>query len=276
MTLMVSNDGWLVASAPLSPGSGCASLPENAWELLAMNRNISGAAKIVLAPGERVAVAVREVWLETLGAGDDMGPEAVAAAVRRAVNDLEAATGRCGGKHQPRRDTDSTAQPRSPVDCDPGDLCQSAGWPCNRRADGTVTVPLEVRGGHALAILQCDQRLKAGVELPIGVNLSAPARQAVGLFLLELGGIVRSVRTTADIRQQSAAAVLEAQLDGRPSAAAMQHLLAPLSVAAQMAIRELPLLSDDAVAAMYLSIRGWSSRSFSKSARPEMELSHEQ
>ena len=262
INVMLSEDGWLQLGAPVAGGRIHGDAVQRcAWELLEMNGHFNGAAKLVLPPGESVVAGVRDLWLEELAVEEEMESSEVtlAALIGKAVVDLQEALGRFHG-HRGLRQTDADANSSSPgFECDLEELCHLAGWPCNRRSEGKLSVHLEIPGAYALAILSVDGGVRALVELPIGTNLSSISRQAIGQLLLALGGQVRGVRSALRAKHQSVSAVLEAQLDGRPSAAALNHLLAALSVAARMSIRELPLLASHELAEKYLSIRGWSS-----------------
>jgi hypothetical protein len=257
----LAEDRWLqfTTTAPAGRFHGAAA-PGCAWDLLIVNGNLAGAAKFVLPPGSDRVTALRELWLEGEACdneADEAGTTVSAARVREAVDDLEEAMENLRGDRSNRAGKAAPEGPAQEVDL-PG-LCHLAGWPWNGRAEGRIAVPLDVPGSYAQAILFPGCRVRATVELPLGQQgLSSLSRQAVGSVLLRLAGRVRWVRSAVHAGAEGQSAVLEAQLGPAPSAAALNHLLAALSVATRMTIRELPALACPEVAEKYLTIRGWS------------------
>jgi hypothetical protein len=184
-------DNWLVFTEEIARGSihGVA-VQRCAWEVLRVNGELAGAAKIVLSPGRDRLSVVRELWVEPAELGDEAGGAAMADRVREAVDDLcevheRARNGARAGK---------TWQRNESAEVDLVELSQMAGWPCNRRGDGRVTVQLDVPGAYALAMLRPGARASAIVEIPLPPGLSEASRQAVGMVLLHVGGLVRCVR----------------------------------------------------------------------------------
>ncbi len=259
---VLTEDRWLQFTAPVAGGHmhGPA-VPQCAWDLLQVNGSLAGAAKLAVPPGRDVVMATCEVWLGDALAdneADDACGAAVAALVREAVDDVHEAIDRV--RSNGRSGTKASGSGHDAQAVDLTELCQLAGWPCNHRAEGRLAVQLEVPGSYAQAILCPGSRIHASVELPLGQeNLSPASRQAIGTVLLLLAGQVRWIRAAADADPRRELVFLEAQMGTGASATALGHLLAALSTAARLIVRELPVLARQEIAEKYLSIRGWSS-----------------
>lgn len=252
-------EDWLQLSAPVAGGHmhGPA-VPRCAWDLLKTNAPLTGSAKIVIPPGGDAVMAVRELWLASESASEaDDADAMLRQMLREAIDDFDEAMGRLAGRGRERgRDAEPAALGENAL----VEMCGLARWPCNRRAEGRVTVQLDVPGSYALAMLHPGPRIRVVLELPLQPReLSPLARQAIGTVMLQLAGHVRWVRASVLGDESAESAVLESQLGPAAAASDLGEVLSAMSVAAGMSIRELPALADETIAEKYLTIRGWSS-----------------
>lgn len=253
----LNGEEWITLTAPLAGGHiHNVAVSRCACDLLKANAALQGSAKCALPPGQNVVVAMREVHLarESLAQEAEGTACAGAAKLQEALDDVAELV-----RHlrRPNRDNAQAHEPEPARDL--GELCELAGWTSHPRSGGAVTVPLDIPGGFAQALLHPGHTVIATVDLPAGAApLATVAVQAISSFLLQLAGRVRMVRAQASAGEHKLHFALAGQLD-RPTPAELNHLLAAMSLAARMSIREVPALASAEIAEAYLRLRGWSS-----------------
>jgi len=150
------------------------------------------------------------------------------------------------------------------------ELCIAADVPGRRRGDGSVAITLDLFGNSnisggglsASAILAHDftgEVLAAIDLLAVETYDNEDCRQAAGLFLLQLAGLVRLVRPALCVINDRPTLQLQSYLDVAPTPADLNRALEALCVAAQRSAREIAvLLHDESIAGRWLALRGWS------------------
>lgn len=253
----VLEDEWLRLRAPFAQDRihGQA-VGRCAWEVLLRNGILPGAAKLAIGPDRAVVYATLEMVLDRkaaarMGGGVD---DRLTAQLGAAVDDLRRAT-----RRHPNGEDAAARRRDVPAAVDLAALCGAAGWAFNRRNERRVTVQLETAHGYAQAILDWGGELRATVQLCRAEHgLRAASRQAIGVMLLQLGGLVRAVRPAALTGSGCDVVVLQACLGADPSARELGCALEVLSVGAGMCQCEVGLLADEALSNRYLSVCGWS------------------
>ena len=139
-------------------------------------------------------------------------------------------------------------------------LCRETGWPFHVRADGQLAITLDVPGNFCQAYVHRvgpdDYRLCAHLEPPAPV--SATSTHAIGLFLLTATRVVRLARVAACGDARSPNYRWETACSALPQPGPFDAALSALSVACRVTSSELPAFGDEAIAAQYLTLRGWS------------------
>ena len=250
---------WLQVAAQLADGHvHDAVVPRVAWELGVTNGALPGTAKFVLRPGRKSVEAVWEVYIDSVAGADPIGQATlVRELIRRGIGDLAEALNRLRGAGVP-----ATRQADVAVPVDFVELCAGANWTCHPRADGRVAAPLDVPGIFLQAMLETAPAPRAFVDLPVGRALPGPVRAAVGVLLLEVGGLVRWVRPTVRSQGEQTIISYEVPLGASVSGTALVHALGALSLACRVAYREAAALGgSEELANRYLAIRGLSAGS---------------
>jgi hypothetical protein len=228
-----------------------------AWEVLLRNSLLPGAAKLVTTPNRAVIYAALEFPLDLESTppapvAGDASDNTLRSRLSVAIDDLKHATlPHLNCKHR-------VACPGNKSEfLDLPALCTAAGWPFNRRNECRVTVQLETTHCYAQAVLDCDDGLRATVNLHRSEqSLFASSRQAIAVMLLQVGGLCRAVRPAAQTESGHDALVLQAYLSRNPSPREFHRIVSALSVAAGMCQLEVALLSDERISNRYLSVRG--------------------
>jgi hypothetical protein len=226
-----------------------------AWDALRINGRLDGGAKIVLSPGRDHLSIVREFWIDSRDVGEETKTASLAGRVQEAVIDIAEAREQATTSNRivpPGRLSETES-------VDLVELCSNAGWPCNRRAEGRVAVGLDVPGDYVQAILSNGRRVSACIEMALRMELCEVSKTAIGTLLLLIGGRVRCVRGAIRADAENESLAIQGQLETGASAAELNQVLAAISVAARLSIREVPALARDDVAEKFLSMRGWSS-----------------
>jgi hypothetical protein len=137
--------------------------------------------------------------------------------------------------------------------------CRDSGWTVGEREPGRLVVDLDVPGAFEQAFVETRSDLSVVVSVPV-LETAAPdaesrplvCRQAFGLLLLRVTGLMRMARVALDKRDE-ASARFEVVFEIEPSAAELAHAFSALSVASQVAGREAAMLwSDEVVAQAYV------------------------
>lgn len=190
-------------------------------ELLAFNATTTGGARAVLGPAP---VLRADVPL------DD--PTALAQRVAEACAGLAGPTG---------------VVPAPVPDDALAARCRETAWPVVER-DGVAWVGLDVPGDvqRAAVARRDDASVLVGLDV-VEAPASNLARDAVATLLLRTTGAVRMVRATSPAR-------FEVVFTTMPSADALSHAFAALSVACRLAAREATVLDqDESVARAYVA-----------------------
>lgn len=253
---------WLQLCAPFARGRiHGGAIPRCAWEVLLRNSQLPGAAKLVTAPDCEVVHAALEIFLDIEAMPtpptNDASVNPLKSQLAISIDHLKEAT-----RRHPNRDQLADCRGTISRAADLPALCIDAGWTSTSRDGGRVVVQLETAHGFAQATLTWNDDLKVVVKLHRGErSLPALSRQAIAVMLLRLGGSVRVIRPAVFTESDHHSFMLQANMGPNPTARALDHVLAALSVAAGMCQSELALLSDEQISSLYLSARGWSASS---------------
>jgi hypothetical protein len=242
---------WLTLSMPFAGDTiHGEAIGRCAWELVERNSALVGAAKIGLIHHPSRADrqwSVEKILELPLDSSDQLGDR-----IARAIDDLVA-------------DSPPTfaASEETGAKPDLDELCTAAGSPGRRRGDGSVAIALELPGGLVanaqLARRGCGEVLASIDLIVVEIDVTEECRQAAGLFLLQLAGLVRLVRPALRVINDRPTLQLQSPLGLAPTSAELNHALEALSVACRMSQREIAvLLHDESIAGRWLSLRGWS------------------
>lgn len=246
------DDEWLLFDAPLQNGTPCGQIAlGDAWRLLRWNAEMSG-AKFAVLPGELTARVRAELPL----LDDDVH---LPVRVRGACAGLKMASARFYGAQTEEQEDEpqtmlSTGDVQDTTFALPC-LCDEAGWPYTPRADGSLAVTLDTRGGFYQAMLVRHGRsVHVTVDLIVCGSLPQPCRDALGIVLLTVSGLVRMVRATAIERGDRIATCCEVTFTDSLSAAELGHALTACSIACRLCGQEVNALQDEEIARTYLDV----------------------
>ena len=272
----------------------CAVTPEAEnvapWDVLRLNGELPGDARLVIVPGQtrvaaRADVALMEgvpgavrgqaAWAGLRAAAQLCGRFMRAARRARPVDERADPTAPlCSGLVRAvapagavLRILPATARPsgrpRSPAADDNlpdlGAVLAAIGWRFVQRSATRYAVDLGVRGQLVQAIVEPmgagQVRLRAvlaTIRSPLAIT-----RAAVGVLLLTTSAAMRLVRSGVDEDADDSAIYIETWFHADGPAEELQHALSALAVASQMVAREARALADERVAREYLARRGW-------------------
>jgi len=236
------DDGWLLIDAALGAGAPPAAPASRVWEMLQWNATLAGGARFVLGPQRSGARGARVCAELPLDDEVDLGRR-----IGEACAGLKAAKRRMtGGAPDGGTCGDAAGEDLSA-------LCHQTGWDFLDREPGRLAVDLEVPGAFQQAVVETREDLRVAVSVPVldaAVAGTAPpaavCRQALGLLLVRVGGIVRMARAAAEPREGAPGARFEVVFGTRPCAAELGHAFAALSIACRVATREAAVLWGDA------------------------------
>ena len=228
------DDGWLLLDAALGVGSPPA---PRLWQFLQWNAALGGGARFALHPRQPGLRVRAEVPLDE---EVDLGGR-----VHEAYTGLKAAM-----RTMEYGPGDGSGVPGDAVRGDLSDLCRQTGWDFSEREPGRLAVDLDVPGAFQQAIVEAyrDRGVAVAVPLLDPAGAEPPAqvcRQALGLLLLRVCGIVRMARAAAETRAGVTQARFEVVFGTSPCVAELTHAFAALSVACRLAAREAAVLWDD-------------------------------
>lgn len=137
-------------------------------------------------------------------------------------------------------------------------LCRETRWTVKEHGAGALTVDLEVPGAFHQALVAPRAGGRVSVSVPVFETTmarpepaSAVCRQALGVFLVRMCGVLRMVRAAAE--SATGWAPRFEIVHAEPSAGALSHGFAALSIACRLAVHEAAVLwHDDAVARAYI------------------------
>lgn len=229
-------DRWILREAAVLDGV----LPRRE-RLLVVNGGLPGFTKFALTP-TGLPVLRAEVPLD-----EDDEPELVA-------GDLETALGEArrqfhDGHARPRASTPDVEALRQ--------RCVESGWPHTLHACGGAVFPLGNRSRNAVLELPEQGGVRVSTRLGLLPAEPDPGREAMCLFLLTLGGVVRFARPVLTPRGDRLEAACEVWFDSLPSPTKLAHALAALAVACRFGGAEFAALADAQAASAYLSVRGF-------------------
>lgn len=243
-------DGWFALNSELTGQTAhLAKNAEGAWNCLVANRDFSGGAMFVIQPETGKLEAAAEI----LSAEEEPDWELRLGEAFHGVTQAS--------RWQPGlKVLDGNADPD--VCLDLADLCQSAGWTGNERADGSVAVSLESQesvllGNGGLALVEHDadrgvvvraEMLSAKVE-----EMTPQTRLAIARMLLKAGCMVLLARPVAWESDSRIKAGFEVALGSAATPGRLSAALGALSVAWQVCGREVHALAFQAIAEAFLS-----------------------
>jgi len=138
-------------------------------------------------------------------------------------------------------------------------LCEATGWPFHRRASGRLSVNLEVpdRVLHAVIEEHGAYGIRMSVVLASGEAVPEVCRQALGVYLLTVSGIVRMARSVGQVEEEQTSIGFEVVFASQPSSSEFVHALSALSVATRISGSEAVAILDKGIAEAYLVHRKW-------------------
>jgi len=224
--------------------------PETLFHTLERGALFRGGARIVIAEDGGIALRA-EIAVEPDVPIEDR--------IRRACRGLREASIFLRGRAPSSRPDPggSGSAPRGDPIASVAAVCSETGWPCRRRSGGDLAVDLDVPGVFLQAIVQARPGggAIASVALAPAEAVASPIRRAATAVLLAASAGQIPLARPAVAETAGFAVAFDA--DPKPSEVA--HALASLSIACGICGREASLFVDEALAARYLRIRGWSS-----------------
>jgi hypothetical protein len=153
-------------------------------------------------------------------------------------------------------------------------MCSELGWSATPLEGGDVAVPLDCRaaGARARLSLSSESGLDAVVPLIAGPIASDASRAAIALLLLGVSATVRLVKAVVVGDGDRAQAGLAAACEPVRSSHALERILAALSIACDLAGREVQALERAPVALDYLALRHPSWHATPETVTPVHEL----
>jgi hypothetical protein len=242
---------WLTFTAPLVSRSVASLSDQEVWALLQWNGALPGGVRFAVRLGVPCVSLQAEIAIDAETNLIDRIAETCAgflcawAKVHASkAEQVDALT----------RSACSVSVPKKP--CDLPSLCREAQWPCTERADGRITVTLDVP--HETFCATLTQRQSDGVRIAVELlstdELAAPCQRALGLLLLTVSGAVRMIRTVAVPHAERSIVQCEVQFTSTPAVTEVSHALSALSVAVRLCHCELEVLRHDAaIATAYLT-----------------------
>jgi hypothetical protein len=234
------DEGWLLFGARVPE-----TFPANGESLLRWSAELPGGCKFVRA-APRAPIWVRaEVPLA-------VESEERIASVRVG---FAAAAFRLGASTAPR-ECEASARPAAGVPPDLAGLCREAGWPFEKRSEGSLVVDLGVQNTYLPALVEARaDRIAAEIELVRLPEAEGPCRTALAGLLLRANGVFRMTR--AVVREPEPRALLEVCLPRCAGVEEIGEALAALAVAARRSALEARLLAaDERLARAYLDCSG--------------------
>ncbi len=136
------------------------------------------------------------------------------------------------------------------------ELLRETPWSFTERGPNDFAAPLEADGAPPARITANELGVEFTLDLLRGAPAAEAARRALAVFLLTAGSRLRLVRPFAveDSEGQTTFG-FQVCLPAAPAAEEIDHALGALSAAYQVCARETSVLSDEAVARCYLSVR---------------------
>jgi hypothetical protein len=245
--------------ADLTVEPGEESAPTGHWDALALNAAAGGMARLILRPGDSTVALRADV---RLAADEDPSPRLAEACsdLRR----LAESAGRFARRSNADAGTARTqeaegAAARQHAGADVAALLTEAGWPFVQRASHRLAVDLGLPEQFQQAFItngpggRCNARATLAV---IGAPTVA-TRNALGVLLLTVSALVRTVRGGCVDEGGESAVFFEAPLGEAPDASDVDAALGAVAMACQLAGRESRALIDERIARAYLAARGW-------------------
>jgi hypothetical protein len=236
-------DGWLELTTALPPAS---ILEPDPLSWLRFNARLDGSARVARTLDTKTLQLRTDLHIE---GGTDLDERVTAACeeVTAALHLLEGA-----GEELMRPSLDGPVTTLSKEDAER--LCTEAGWPCTVRAAEDLGLNIEMPAGIFGVRLESSnaRSTRLVVELTHLNEQSAGSQRAIAVLLLVLSSAVRSVRGVIVEREGVTIAGIASALES-VTAQALDRSLSALSVACQLAGREVRGLHDERLAAEYLS-----------------------
>ena len=256
---------WLLFEAPLGRG-GRQLTARRLGQMLRDNAGLAGGAKCGLGEDPRQVTLSAEIPWDADAEGDLGGRIGqVCAGFRQAAHRYAEGKARAADPQANDEPADEPADdhPADPAaagpatDLDLAGLCEQAGWPYTRRANGQVTVPLEIRDAFHQAL-----HSREGAVNRLSIPLAHPpsgrrtCRKAIEVLLLSACRLVRMARAVASAADGGPEYRWEVALGEEPGPEELRHALSALSVACRLTAREVQALEEEHLAEEYLRVRG--------------------
>jgi hypothetical protein len=242
---------WLEVTSPLADESE--RTPSRVWSLLQLNASFQTLSRIALAPGASTAHLRAELCLDSYPRCDEisLGPRVDALLESFAHGRHLYDEWSLRGQYSPLKmaDTDRTPSP------DLLRLCSEIGWASTERAGGLWSVTIGEGSSVCEAAVEV---VDAGcvcfaARLLDASGLSESSRCAIGILLLGVSAVVRSVKGVAWGDGKSDYAGVASVCGEVTSGIAIDRSLSSLTVACGMVGREVLALRDESLAREYLA-----------------------
>ena len=249
-------DGW----ACLTVEVGGQLVRTGPWDALGLNASADGVARLILRPGDTTVALRADV---PLAVDEDPKPLLAAACddFRRLVSEIER------GAVDSGIDGSVTTAPRAQAAASPGGhagvdfaaLLTESGWPFVQRAANRLAVDLGLPDWFQQAFITAGAGRRHRVRATVAVieSPTAPTRDAIGILLLTVSAVVRTVRGGRLDQDGESTLCFDAPLAEFPAASDVDAALGAVAMACQMAGREARTLIDERIARAYLAARGW-------------------
>ena len=233
---------WLTLAGRAAAADDSAAL----WRALTINGTLGGFAKFALRSGELHLCA--ELPLERR--------ELVQHRLSDACDGFKQALEQWEGTPVDRV-TPASSEPAQSSECQELALgCRESGWNVSERGDGSFAVA--VGHGHRMhqALLQPHEggAIRVKVEVVSAPQFSEVARGAIGLLLLRATAAVKLARASVDEQNGRVSVRFEVGFDTAPDLSDVNHALAALGAAVELASAETRSLQNETVAKRYLAI----------------------
>ena len=249
-------DGW----ACLTVEAGGQPVRTSPWDALGLNAAADGVARVILRPGDTTVALRADV---PLAADEDPKPQLAAACddLRRLAGEIErgAVDSSIDGDASSATHAQVTTSPGGHAGVDFAALLTESGWPFVQRASNRLAVDLGLPDWFQQAFITAGAGRRHRVRATVAVieSPTAATRDAIGILLLTVSAVVRTVRGGRLDQDGESTLCFDAPLAEFPAATDVDAALGAVAMACQMAGREARALIDERIARAYLAARGW-------------------
>jgi hypothetical protein len=228
-------DAWLTLNAWISS----AERPQDLWNYLVTN-NFAGNIRFALGPTDTSLLLCADLHLD-----EQPTPPVQVTRLVAGFNQALADIGR-------RSDMPRVAELPPAHATDIGRLLSETGWDFKQGDGRVVSVALE--GGFRARFEPLGDATRVSVELTsLEKKTCSVTRDAIAVLLLTVSGMTRLVRPCIEEQTEHISVALQTVCDGDADAANWNHALSALSVACELCKNEIEALSEEHIAAQYLS-----------------------